>query len=268
VRRGHTRIVWLVGCAVACGALCSPARAGLRAAVRDGNSYFAAQEYDRALESYRGAQMDDPENELLHYNAGAALYRQGKYEDALTELEKATYSRDIAQQAQTYYNIGNTLYRLGRLPEAILNYKKALELAPADEDAKYNIEFVQRKIKEQLDKNTQQSEQQQEQQQQSQQQQSEDQQQQQSEDQQQQQSQQQQAQQQQAQSGKEDDSEQDDTEADQQEQAQAAVEEREKEQKKKEAERLLESFADEEQKAQQKRREARSGQQPSVGKDW
>jgi tetratricopeptide (TPR) repeat protein len=56
----------------------------------------------------------------------------------------------LTDQAKGYYNSGNVLYREGKWEEAIGAYKKALELNPNDEDAKYNLEFVRQKIKENL----------------------------------------------------------------------------------------------------------------------
>lgn len=126
---------------------------GLRGKINRGNRYFAQQNFDEALQTYRNALIDDPESKELHLNLGSVLYKKEDYEESIKEYEKSTYSKDIILQSKSYYNMGNCLYRSGKLPEAIQFYKKALELAPKDEDARYNIEFVQKKLKEQLDKN-------------------------------------------------------------------------------------------------------------------
>jgi tetratricopeptide (TPR) repeat protein len=67
--------------------------------------------------------------------------------------------------------MGNALYRSGKYPEAIQAYQKCLDLTPDDEDAKYNIEFVRKKMKEMMDKEKQRQQQPQNQQKQQQQQQ-------------------------------------------------------------------------------------------------
>jgi Ca-activated chloride channel family protein len=128
----------------------SHAFAGLRGQVNKGNDFYHKQEYDKALEKYRDGLIE-------------GLYKKENYEEAIKEYNKATYSKDIQLQSKSYYNIGNCLYRLNKLPEAIQFYKKALELNPDDEDSKYNIEFVQKKIKENLSKQPQQQQQQQQQ---------------------------------------------------------------------------------------------------------
>jgi Ca-activated chloride channel homolog len=134
-------------------ALCSPsAQCGLRSKINRGNSYYAKQNFDAALEKYQDALINDPESKELHYNLGNAFYKKENYEEAVKEYGKATYSKDISLQSRSYYNTGDCLYRMGKLPESIQFYKKALELDPKDEDAKYNIEFVQKKIKENMEK--------------------------------------------------------------------------------------------------------------------
>ena len=119
-------------------------------AVKKGNAAYQKKEFDKALEHYRAAEIDHPESEKLQYNLGNALYQTGNFPDAAGRYEKALAKLPVTDQAKGYYNIGNVLYREGKWEEAIGAYKKALELNPNDEDAKYNIEFVRQKIKENL----------------------------------------------------------------------------------------------------------------------
>jgi len=49
---------------------------------------------------------------------------------------------------------------MAKLPESILAYKKALELNPEDEDAKYNLEYVRAKLKDNSEKQPQENQQQ------------------------------------------------------------------------------------------------------------
>ena len=129
--------------------------------VNEGNKLFAQQKYDEAYNKYRNASIDDPNNPLIHYNLANALYKKKKYEDALKDYEKSLSAEDIQVQEKSYYNMGNTFYRMGKLLEAIAAYKQALKLNPDDEDAKYNLEFVRRKLKENSKKQPQNKQQQQ-----------------------------------------------------------------------------------------------------------
>jgi len=115
---------------------------------REGNNLFSEGKIDEALSKWRDAQIKSPDKKELHYNIGNALHEQKKYEDAFNEYEKSLDSKDSGLRAKTYYNIGNTHYRMGRLPEAIEDYERCLDIDPDDEDAKYNIEFIRKKMKE------------------------------------------------------------------------------------------------------------------------
>lgn len=118
----------------------------------EANRLYNEGKIDEALSKYRDAQIENPDSPQLHYNIGSALHQKKNYEDALNEFDKAINSKDVELQARAYYNLGNTHYRTGKLLEAIEDYKKCLDINPDDEDAKYNIEFIRKKIKEQLKK--------------------------------------------------------------------------------------------------------------------
>jgi Ca-activated chloride channel family protein len=115
----------------------------------------AAETYEQALKYYRDAEIEKPESPELSYNIANVMYQQEKYQDALEKYYKGLSTDEPKDQAATYYNMGNTLYRSGKYPEAIQAYQKCLDLTPDDEEAKYNIEFVRKKMKEMLDKEAQ-----------------------------------------------------------------------------------------------------------------
>ncbi len=81
---------------------------------------------------------------------GAAQYKIGKYKEVLKSLEGL-------EGAESWYNKGNALARLSRYPEAIKAYKKALELNPNHEDAKYNKDLVEKQLQKQQKNQSQQS---------------------------------------------------------------------------------------------------------------
>jgi len=133
--------------------------------LEEGKKNEAQEAYERALKYYRDAEIEKPESPELSYNIGSVMYQQEKYQDAMEKYHRALSTDELANQAATYYNMGNTLYRSGKYPEAIQAYQKCLDINPDDEDAKYNIEFVRKKMKEMLDKETQRQQKQQQQQQ-------------------------------------------------------------------------------------------------------
>ena len=91
------------------------------------------------------------------YNDGVTAYRSNDFAHAASLFESATASPDRALQQRALYNLGNTSYRLGeaRAPQAqqlwqraIKSYESALALDPHDADAKFNHDFVKKKLEE------------------------------------------------------------------------------------------------------------------------
>lgn len=72
----------------------------------------------------------------------AAHYRAGRYQEAVDALQGI-------EQPDALYNKGNALAKLGKLPEAIQAYDAALKKAPEHEDAKYNLEQVEKMLQQQ-----------------------------------------------------------------------------------------------------------------------
>ena len=105
-------------------------------------------DFKKALEFYNQAGIEKPDLPEIRYNLGNSLHQQKEWERALQNYQKALQGTPDPSQAQIYYNLGNTFYRLDKYPEAIEAYKKCLGINPNDEDAKYNLEYVRKKLQE------------------------------------------------------------------------------------------------------------------------
>lgn len=121
-------------------------------AFRRGDFAAAATAYHRAV------QAGDTTSEV-RYNLGTALLRLERYEDARRILATAAAGAgEVAQRAK--YNAANTDLqpafagsitgeaRRAALLRAARGYRQALLLNPADADARWNLELVQRLLKE------------------------------------------------------------------------------------------------------------------------
>lgn len=126
-----------------------------------GNRLYAAGKYDEAASKYGEGLIDSPDSPLLQFDLATALYKQGKYDDALKALEKVEASGDPHWVAPAAYNAGNAQYQLGTDSEtsnpqatikswtqALVDYRRAMVADPADTDAKFNHELVSRKLAE------------------------------------------------------------------------------------------------------------------------
>jgi Ca-activated chloride channel family protein len=148
----------------------TPAGASPSSALREyksGHYPQALSEFERALEKKK----DDPR---LQFNAGAAAYRNHQLDLAAKHFDQVIGSPDIKLQEESYYNLGNVLYRLGeqaadpaarsaRWEDALKNFENSLKLNSQDPDARFNYEFVKKKLEE-LKKQQQQQQQNQKQQ--------------------------------------------------------------------------------------------------------
>ncbi len=139
-----------------------------------GNRLYNRELYDEAMTKYTEVLVDSPNSPYIHFNIGNAAYKKEDYEEAIKSYTRtASTASDAVLEGRAYYNLGNCKYRQGRLKEntnlgeaislyreALDYYKQALDRTPEDTNAKYNHEFVERKMKELLDKQKQQGQQQ------------------------------------------------------------------------------------------------------------
>lgn len=113
---------------------------------REANRAYEAGDYDRAERLYRQVLEDNPDAPQILFNLGNALAHQG---DAEASKEMFTRYRDLVSDptelSHAEYNIGYLYGETGQTEEAIRQFRRALELDPADEDAKFNFEVLKRR---------------------------------------------------------------------------------------------------------------------------
>ncbi|MCB0278771.1 MAG: tetratricopeptide repeat protein [Calditrichaeota bacterium] len=131
--------------------------------LKKGNTEFGNQQYDKAREFYQEGIVKDPNNPNLWFNMGNVYFQQKQYADARSAYFKALDFKDTLNLSRTNYNVGNTFMFESKLDTAITYYKRALELNPNDDDAKYNLELARSILKEKSKKEQQEQQQQQDQ---------------------------------------------------------------------------------------------------------
>jgi hypothetical protein len=72
------------------------------------------------------------------------LYADKKYSEAILKYEEIIDNHGVAPEL--YYNLGNAYFRINELGKAILNYERAVRIAPGYADAKFNLEFANQKV--------------------------------------------------------------------------------------------------------------------------
>lgn len=92
---------------------------------------FQAEAENALAENYfRDAVKNDPGSAMIHNNYGAFLYAQQRYEEACTELSRATEDPFYAQRAQAFENLGRCYRLIGRDDAAVFVLERALTLSP------------------------------------------------------------------------------------------------------------------------------------------
>lgn len=144
-------------------------------ALRQGDKLYDKQNYAEAEKNYDHAVKEAPKNASTHYNKANAVYRQGRYGEAVSAYQlAAAAAKDPIEKSDVLHNLGNAYMQQKQWGEAVKAYEQSLRLHPNQSETKSNLQLAKRKLKQQQQQQQQQKqeqEQEQEQQQQDQQQQ-------------------------------------------------------------------------------------------------
>lgn len=124
----------------------SSAKTALKALLRKGSLLEELGKYDEAIESYRTAVIKFPDSAMAHYNLAVAYINRGWEASAMEELQKAKeLTKDKKLLSKIHTNMGYILYKQGKIAEARTHFEKALQLNPANAEARLNLEIIEKK---------------------------------------------------------------------------------------------------------------------------
>ena len=131
----------------------------LHASTQSAEQAYQHKDYATASKEYDAAAKAHPQQPALFFNTGSAAYKAGDFGKASNSFQTTLHTDDLPLQEKTYYNLGDTQYRLGQQTEktkpeetiktwktAVTSYDSALQLNAKDVDAKFNRDFVQKKL--------------------------------------------------------------------------------------------------------------------------
>ncbi|MDA1010996.1 MAG: VWA domain-containing protein, partial [Chloroflexi bacterium] len=114
--------------------------------VERGHAAYEQGYYDVALEAYRAAAEERPEDPLVAYNIAATLLAQGRYLDAEQAAAEARQLASEPVELQTavmaWHISGNASFLRQDFTSAHDAYRSALRLDPGAQDLKANLELV------------------------------------------------------------------------------------------------------------------------------
>jgi Ca-activated chloride channel family protein len=144
----------------------SPVAASPGSALRE----YKAGKYEDSLKEYERLLQKNKDDPRLHFNAGAAAYKNQQFEEAAKQFNATLSAPDLKLQGLGYYNEGNALFHLGERnsdpkqrqeswQKALQDYQSTMKLNPQDADAKHNYDFVKKMLEELKQQQQQQSKQ-------------------------------------------------------------------------------------------------------------
>ncbi len=120
-----------------------------REAVTNGRADYEKRRYEEALAAFEGAVLAAPAAAVPRYDAAAALFQLGRYEEARDHYTEARVRADDALRTKIDYAMGNTALALGDVPGAIAAYDlcinstaRGAELDAVRRDAAINRDFA------------------------------------------------------------------------------------------------------------------------------
>lgn len=117
--------------------------------LRQGNRLYEKGRYEEALERYGAAAGRRPRDPRPLFNAGAALYRLERGEDAASAWGAVAARTDLPPdtRARAFYNLGGARFQAGDYQGAVDAYRAALRLAPEDADARHNLVVALKRLR-------------------------------------------------------------------------------------------------------------------------
>ena len=114
----------------------------LMAAQDQGMLNYQNEDYEAAEMYYDSILSTNKNNSEAHFGKGASLYMKDDVNNAEIKFNESLSSTKEDLKSKAFYNLGNINYKNNNLSEALNFYKKALELNPDDDEARYNYEYI------------------------------------------------------------------------------------------------------------------------------
>lgn len=122
----------------------------IRGLVNDGVDKYEESNYAEAEVNFKKGLEANGESFESKFNLGDAIYKQGRFEEALEEFKNsAPLAKTDEAKAGIFHNIGNTFVKSKKLQESIAAYKEALKLNPNDMETKYNLSYALKQMQNQ-----------------------------------------------------------------------------------------------------------------------
>lgn len=103
---------------------------------------YRNKKYKSAQEYYDSILSGDSNNPEALFGKGSSLFMQDNLKTAQSSFNATLSFSKNQLKSKALYNLGNISFKNQKLDEALSFYRKALELNPEDDEARYNYEFI------------------------------------------------------------------------------------------------------------------------------
>ncbi|MBN1651555.1 MAG: tetratricopeptide repeat protein [Bacteroidales bacterium] len=120
--------------------------------VRQGNKLYQKDNFTDAELNYRKALDKNPNSLSGTFNLADAMYEQENFEksaEIFAKIGQADLAKD--KKSMAYYNLGNSFLKAKQYEQSIEAFKMALRNNPDDENARYNLEYARKMLKQKQD---------------------------------------------------------------------------------------------------------------------
>lgn len=83
------------------------------------------------------------------FSAANKFYQQENYEKALENYQQI--EKQQLESAELFFNMANIYYKTNQVAPSVYYYEKALQLSPNDQDIKFNLEFANAMVLDNID---------------------------------------------------------------------------------------------------------------------
>ncbi|HEV3165489.1 MAG TPA: VWA domain-containing protein [Isosphaeraceae bacterium] len=143
-------LAWLILLTAMAGPAASPPQETAAEAVASGRKAYAARDFGGAVTAFERAIALDPDSAVPRYDAAAALFQLGRYQEAFTRYSESRSRADAALRTKIDYALGNSALAMGEIIAALGHYDDCLaSRVPGDvydavrRDAAINRRFAQ-----------------------------------------------------------------------------------------------------------------------------
>ena len=138
-------------------ALCIARPSANAAALNEGVELYNGKKFRESYDVFQKQLARNPDSQALHFDSGAAAYKQGDYNISIDAFSRAIASPKTEIRGKSEYNLANALTLRGAKQEsketklkdwnnALQHYDEALKIDEKNEDAKFNRDVVKKLI--------------------------------------------------------------------------------------------------------------------------